>query len=99
MQKTPVFARNLRFLRQIRGDTQKDIADLLQKLTPQTITHLESGRNGMSVVDMMILCDYYQIGETEFCRSELWRMTDSEIETLRRRWSDTTIKHSVGMIM
>ena len=99
MQKVPVFARNLRFLRQIRGDTQKDIANLLGKTTSVTIGVIESGRNGMSVFDMMKLCDYYKVGETEFCHTELWRMTDDEIERLRRRWEgkEERVMHGVNL--
>jgi transcriptional regulator with XRE-family HTH domain len=86
MLELPIFARNLRFLRQIRGDTQSDIAELLSKTTKATIAQYEKGRNGMSLTDLMKLCDYYKVGETEFCRSDLWTMKDADIEKLRRRW-------------
>ena len=99
MLKTPVYARNLRFLRQIRGDTQTDISNLLGKTTKASIGLIESGRNGLSVFDMMKLCDYYKISETEFCRGELWRMTDDEIERLRRRWEgkEERVMHGVNL--
>lgn len=98
MQKVPFYARNLRFLRQIRGDTQKDIANFLEKTSSETIGHIEAGRNGMSVFDMMKLCDYYKISETDFCRGELWRMTDVEIEELKRKWTEVQ-PHSIHIIM
>lgn len=99
MQKIDVFARNLRFLRQIRGDTQKDIADLLMKTTAQAITKIEKGESGLSVTDLMKLCARYKVGETEFCHNELWRMTDDEIERLRRRWEgkEERVMHGVNL--
>jgi transcriptional regulator with XRE-family HTH domain len=95
MLKLPIFARNLRFLRHIRGDTQQEIADLLQKNNKATIGHIENGRSGISLTDAMKLCDYYKVGETEFCRSDLWTMKDADIEAMRRRWEVVEVESNV----
>lgn len=99
MLNLPIYARNLKFLRQIRGDTQKDIADLLGKGDKGSIGQIETGRNGMSVVDMMKLCDYFKISETNFCRGFLWLMTDGEIEKLKKKWEgkEENVLHGINL--
>ena len=88
MIDTPIYARNIKFLRQIRGDTQGEIAALLEKKSKVAIGMIENGDNGMNVRDLMKLADYFGVAETELLRKQFWRMSDEEIAALKTRWGE-----------
>jgi transcriptional regulator with XRE-family HTH domain len=88
MHLVPVYSRNLRFLREIRGDTQQDVADYLNKVSKATVGGYEKGRTDLSGADLMKLADYFGVSETELLRKDLWRMSDEEIAALKTRWGE-----------
>jgi transcriptional regulator with XRE-family HTH domain len=88
MHLPPIYGRNLRFLREIRGDTQQDLADYLNKVSKNSIGKYEKGNNDLSSTDLMKLADYFGVSETELLRKDLWRMSDEEIAALKTRWGE-----------
>lgn len=98
MFNLPIYARNIRFLRQIRGDTQQDLADYLKKVSKNSIGQYEKGNNDLSSTDLMKLADYFGVSETELLRKDLWRMSDEEIAALKTRWGEAAAGKAVEMV-
>ena len=88
MESIPIYARNLLFLRVLKKNSQKEIADLIGKGTAMSIAKVEKGNGRLIIDDLITLADHFAVTETELLRHQFWRMSDEEILKLKRRWKE-----------